>query len=61
MKRFTVKLTIKRMGRRCSTCRQNFETEVKASSAEEAVAKAKLQSGANADTHQFSINLVREI
>ena len=60
MKRFTVKLTIKRMGRNCQSCRQLYETEVMAESAEEAVAIAKNQSGANPDYHKFSVSLIKE-
>lgn len=61
MKRFTVKLLIKQMGRQCKTCRQHYEAEIEAGSTEEAVAIAKDQSGANPATHKFNILLVKEI
>lgn len=59
--RWEVKLTIRRMGRQCQTCKQDFETVVTASSAEMAVFLAKGYSGANPETHQFQIRLVRRI
>ncbi|AGI61441.1 hypothetical protein pSf1_0058 [Shigella phage pSf-1] len=49
------------MGRNCSSCRQSFECEVEARGELEAAARAKELSGANQDTHQFSIDLVRKI
>ncbi|ARB06654.1 hypothetical protein [Salmonella phage GJL01] len=49
------------MGRNCGSCKQDFECEVDARGALEAAARAKELSGANTDTHQFSINYVREI
>lgn len=55
-----VKLTIRRMGRDCGSCKQDFECEVDANGAIEAAAKAKELSGANPETHKFSINFVRE-
>nr|DAH97842.1 MAG TPA: hypothetical protein [Caudoviricetes sp.] len=58
---FKVKLTIRRMGRNCGSCKQEFETVVTACSAEMAVRFAKEYSGANPETHQFSINYVRAI
>lgn len=57
--RFNVRLTIRRMGRQCQTCKQEFETIVEAETAEDAVAIAKERTGANPDTHQFVINYVR--
>lgn len=59
--KFKVKLTIRRMGRNCGSCKQDFECEVDALGALEAAAKAKELSGANPETHQFSINYVRAI
>lgn len=58
---FKVKLTILLMGRTCSSCKQNFETTVQADNAEEAVAKAKRQSGADTTTHKFLVNYVKGI
>lgn len=58
---YNVKLTIRRMGRNCSSCKQDFECEVAAFNAEHAVNLAKRLSGANPETHQFSINFVKEM
>ncbi|QEA09595.1 hypothetical protein Sfin2_26 [Shigella phage Sfin-2] len=41
MKRFKVKLIIRKMGMFCQSCKQSFETEVSATSQAEAIAKAK--------------------
>ena len=59
--KWKVKLTIRRMGRNCGSCKQDFECEVDARCALEAAARAKELSGANPNTHQFSINYVKEI
>lgn len=56
-----VKLTIRRMGRNCASCKQNFECEVEALSNVDAIHIAKVLSGANPETHQFSINHVRVV
>lgn len=61
MKTYKVKLTIRRMGRSCNSCKQDYEGEFSAESAEQAVSKAKRQSGANPDYHQFSISLIKEL
>nr|DAG39740.1 MAG TPA: Protein of unknown function (DUF983) [Caudoviricetes sp.] len=49
------------MGRNCSSCKQSFECEVEARGELEAAARAKELSGANQETHQFSVNLVRKV
>jgi hypothetical protein len=49
------------MGRNCQSCKQEYECVVDALDELEAAAKAKEQSGANPETHQFSINLVRAL
>ncbi|VUF55288.1 Phage protein [Escherichia phage Stevie_ev116] len=59
--KFKVKLTIRRMGRNCGSCKQDFECEVEALNTVDAVQCAKVLSGANPETHQFSINYVRAI
>lgn len=59
--KFKVKLTIRRMGRNCGSCKQDFECEVEALNNVDAVQCAKVLSGANPETHQFSINYVRSI
>ncbi|QXV80765.1 hypothetical protein bas07_0090 [Escherichia phage JakobBernoulli] len=59
--KWKVILTIRKMGRNCATCKQEFETTVTACSAEMAVRLAKDYSRANQETHQFSVNLVRKI
>ncbi|WPJ55806.1 hypothetical protein RCIP0096_00077 [Klebsiella phage RCIP0096] len=56
-----VNLTIRKMGMQCQSCKQDFETVVTACSAEMAVRLAKEYSGANQETHQFSINYVRSL
>lgn len=61
MKRYKVILTIRRMGRQCQTCKQDFECEVMAETQEWAVVSAKLLSGSNPEYHQFSIKLIKEI
>lgn len=61
MKSFLVKLTIRKMGMQCRSCKQSFECEVIADSNETAVVSAKLKSGANPETHKFSIDYVREV
>lgn len=58
---FEVKLTILLMGRTCASCKQNFEANVEASSAEEAVSKVKEMSGVDTTTHKFLVNYVRGI
>lgn len=58
---YKVKMTIRRMGRNCQSCKQEYECVVDALDELEAVSKAKEQSGANPETHQFSINLVRAL
>lgn len=61
MKRWFVKLTIRKMGMQCRSCKQEFECEVMAPDKETAVVTAKLTSGANPETHKFNINLIREV
>ena len=56
-----VKLTIRKMGMQCQSCKQAFECNVNASTIEEAVEKAKQLSGANPEIHQFSIYYAKEI
>lgn len=58
---FNVKLTIMRMGRKCSSCKQALEASVEAETAEQAVEEAKKISGADPDTHKFQINYVRAV
>lgn len=61
MKRFKVKLIIRKMGMLCQSCKQSFETELSATSHDEAITKAKKLSGANLDTHKINIELIKEI
>lgn len=61
LKRFKVSLIIRRMGRKCSSCKQEFECEVMAETQELAVVNAKILSKANPDYHQFSIKLIKEL
>lgn len=56
-----VKLTIRRMGRNCGSCKQEFECEIEALNTVDAIQCAKYLSGADPETHQFSINYVREV
>lgn len=58
---FKVKLTIRRMGRNCGSCKQDFECEVEALNDVDAIQCAKVLSCADPETHQFSINYVRAI
>lgn len=58
---YKVKLTIRRMGRTCQSCKQTFESDIEADSPEDALAKAKARSGANPDTHKFSIDYIRGV
>lgn len=59
--KFKVKLTIRRMGRNCGSCKQDFECEVEAFNNVDAIQCAKVLSGADPETHQFSINYVRAV
>lgn len=59
--KFKVKLTIRRMGRNCRSCRQEFECEVEALNDVDAIQIAKVLSNADPEMHQFSINYVRGI
>ncbi|QVW27723.1 hypothetical protein [Hafnia phage Pocis76] len=61
MNRWHVQLVIRKMGMQCQSCKQEFETIVTACSAEMAVRLAKEYSGANQETHKFSIKRVREV
>lgn len=57
--KWIVKLTIRRMGRDCGNCKQVYECQVEADTMESAVSMAKADSGADPDTHKFSIDLVK--
>ena len=59
--KYKVKLTIRRMGRICQSCKQVFECEVEARGELEAAARAKELSGANPEINKFSIDFVRKI
>lgn len=59
--KWKVKLTIRRMGRQCRSCKQVFECEVSASSEVEAAQFAKELSGADTETHKFSIDYLRSL
>ena len=61
MKRWKVRLVIRKMGMMCKSCRQTFECEVVADNEVEAVQFAKEQSRANTLTHSFNVELVRSI
>lgn len=61
MSSWFVKLTIRRMGRQCRSCRQDFECEVEAANEREAVDIAKALSDADQETHQFNVNIVRKL
>lgn len=61
MKTYIVKAVIMRMGRTCASCRQNYEIELKADSADDAVARAKVSCGADLETHKFKVSIVKEI
>lgn len=56
---FSVKLTIRRMGRQCDSCKQTFECEVSALDNVDAIQVAKVLSGADPETHKFNIDYVR--
>ena len=58
---YKVAMTIYKMGRRCSSCKQRFEASVTAQSSEEAVAKCKALSGADPGTHKFQIDTLKLI
>lgn len=61
MKQFDVRLTIMRMGRQCSTCKQTFEGRITADDAEMAIRLAKEDSRADLETHKVKVNYVREV
>lgn len=56
-----VKLTIRRMGMQCKSCKQSFECYVIADNEVEAAQFAKEKSGFNPETHKFNIDRVRRI
>jgi hypothetical protein len=49
------------MGRQCRSCKQVFECEVSASNEVEAAQFAKELSGADPETHKFSIDYLRSL
>lgn len=57
--KWTVKLTIRKFGMQCRSCKQIFECEVIAANEVEAAQFAKEKSGADPDTHKFSIDYIR--
>lgn len=59
--KWKVKLTIRRMGRQCRSCKQVFECEVAADNEVEAAQFAKELSGADPETHKFSIDYLRSL
>lgn len=56
-----VKLTIRKMGMQCKSCKQKFECFVIADNEVEAAMFAKEKSGANPETHKFNIDLIRKV
>lgn len=61
MKLFDIKVTVRKMGRKCPTCIQRANGKYKAESAEEAIALMKQKLNVDLDTHQISINYIREV
>ena len=61
MKTFDIKVTVRRMGRKCQTCMQRVNGLYKAETAEEAIEKLKSKLNVELDTHQVSINYIREV
>lgn len=61
MKNWRVKLTIRKMGMQCQSCKQTFECQVVAENEVEAAQFAKELSKADPEIHQFQINLIKEI
>ena len=57
--RWIIKLTIRKMGMQCRSCKQEFECEVVADNEAEAAQYAKELSGANPETHKFNIDLIK--
>ncbi|ATN94122.1 hypothetical protein HOS16_gp44 [Shigella phage vB_SflS-ISF001] len=60
MKRFKVKIMIRKTGNFCQSCIQSFETELSATRQDEAFTKGKKLSGANLDSHKIIIELNKE-
>lgn len=61
MKLFDIKVTVRKMGRKCATCIQRANGKYKAESAEEAIALMKQKLNVDLETHQVSINYIREV
>ena len=61
MKNWRVKLTIRKMGMQCQSCKQTFECQVVADNEVEAAEFAKELSKSDPEIHQFQINLIKEI
>lgn len=59
--RFKVLLTTRKMGMQCASCKQDHNLTVEASDMQEAVAKAKAQTGFDPEIYKFSIRSVKEI
>lgn len=57
---FDVKITIRKLGRACATCKQDLVGQFEADSAEGAVKAAKDSVSVDWDTHQALINYVRK-
>lgn len=58
---FDVKITIRKLGRACATCKQDLVGRFDAESAEDAVKTAKESVDVDWDTHQALINYVRKV
>lgn len=61
MSKYIVKAAIRKLGKECAACTQHVEFELNAESSEDAVAQAKKASRFNDETHQFKLQLVKEV
>ena len=56
---YDVMLQSRKMGGFCKSCIQNYEAQVEATSSEEAVEKAKAETGLNLEYYKINILYVR--
>jgi hypothetical protein len=61
VKTFDIKVTVRKMGRKCANCIQRANGKYKAENAEAAIAMMKQKLNVDLDTHQVSIDLIREV
>lgn len=58
---FDVKITIRKLGRACASCKQDLVGQFEADTMEDAIKVAKESVSVDWDTHQALINYVRKV